>query len=219
MKPECMPLGECALIMRWGNAIDAALNEQLVGFARHLQAEPLPGLREAAAAYCSLVVRYEPRDLQPLPGSTGFHVMALRLNERWLGFRPQDIAAPKHIQIPVRYGGEDLAALAISTGLGETGVIEAHTAREYRVYLMGFLPGFGYLGDVDERIAAPRHSTPRLRVEAGSVGIAGRQTGVYPMASPGGWQIIGRTERKLFDPSEERPVLLEPGDRVRFVAI
>jgi KipI family sensor histidine kinase inhibitor len=126
------------------------------------------------------------------------------------------------IEIPVQYGGDggpDLAAVAQFAGCTEEEVIARHSGVTYRVYMLGFVPGFSYMGRVDPNIAAPRHRVPRERVAAGSVGIAGGQTGVYPVDSPGGWQLIGRTDRVMFDPNREQPSLLAPGDLVRFVPV
>ena len=122
--------------------------------------------------------------------------------------------------IPVIYGGEDgpdLANVALHSGLTEQQVVELHASVEYVVWFLGFQPGFPYLGGLPERLAMPRHAEPRLRVPAGSVGIGGAQTGVYPLATPGGWQLLGRTPLALFDPMRQEPVLLRAGDRVRFV--
>jgi KipI family sensor histidine kinase inhibitor len=123
------------------------------------------------------------------------------------------------MEIPVDFGGEDLNVVAEFSGLSTSGVVEIFLSRQYRVYMLGFLPGFAYMGEVDERIAVPRRATPRTKVPKGSVGIAGKQTGIYPFESPGGWQIIGRTPVEMFAPDREEPCLLRPGDIVRFKAI
>jgi inhibitor of KinA len=126
------------------------------------------------------------------------------------------------VRIPVCYGGEfgpDLAGVAAFAGLAESDVVSAHSAATYRVFMLGFVPGFAYLGVVDARIAMPRHATPRVRVPAGSVGIAGVQTGVYSGETPGGWQLIGRTPLKPFDPARDEPFLMEAGDAVQFYPI
>lgn len=123
------------------------------------------------------------------------------------------------VEIPVVYGGSagpDLDNVVRHTGLSTKEVIERHSSAEYVVYFLGFLPGFAYMGGLDASLATPRHTTPRVSIPAGSVGIGGEQTGIYPMASPGGWQLIGRTALQLFDPSQQPPTLLRPGDRVRF---
>jgi inhibitor of KinA len=126
------------------------------------------------------------------------------------------------VELPVCYGGEfgpDLEEVAARCGLSAAEVMARHSTAEYRVYMLGFSPGFPYLGGLDPAIAAPRRETPRLRVPAGSVGIAGMQTGIYPQESPGGWQIIGRTPGRLFRPDRAEPCLLGPGDRLRFVPV
>jgi KipI family sensor histidine kinase inhibitor len=126
------------------------------------------------------------------------------------------------IDIPVRYGGADgpdLAALAKQVGMSVDEVVKRHTQAEYIVFFLGFQPGFAYLGGLDPALHAPRRADPRLEVPAGSVGIGGEQTGVYPAVSPGGWQLIGRTDLNLFDPARQPPTLMQPGDRVRFVAL
>jgi len=128
-------------------------------------------------------------------------------------------AAGRDVEIPVQYGGEfgpDLGAVASHTGLGVREVIERHSSGQYVVFFLGFQPGFAYMGGLDEALHTPRRASPRLEVPAGSVGIGGEQTGIYPATSPGGWQLIGRTELPLFDPARRPPTLLQPGDRVRF---
>lgn len=124
----------------------------------------------------------------------------------------------RRVEIPVRYDGPDLADVAAHCGLSTDEVVRRHTAVEYVVYFIGFQPGFAYLGGLDEALHTPRRAEPRVSVPAGSVGIGGAQTGIYPLATPGGWQLIGRTALPLFDPQAEPPTLLAPGDRVRFVA-
>jgi inhibitor of KinA len=134
----------------------------------------------------------------------------------------ETIADRKPIDIPVHYGGDDgpdLATVARFAECSEEEVITRHSQRIYRVYMLGFVPGFSYMGRVDPSIAAPRHRVPRLHVPAGSVGIAGGQTGVYPVDSPGGWQLIGRTDTVMFDADRDRPSLLSAGDLVRFVPV
>ena len=133
-----------------------------------------------------------------------------------------NVVNSRTVEIPTLYGGEngpDLSFVAEHNGLTVEEVVRIHSSRDYPVYMMGFTPGFPYLGGMDGRIAAPRLNSPRTNVPAGSVGIAGEQTGIYPMESPGGWQIIGRTETTLFDPNHEKPFLLAPGDQVRFVPV
>jgi inhibitor of KinA len=209
--PIPSPLGDRALVLQFGNRIDPELNRQLTAFAMHLAQNPFPGFVEAVPCYASLVVHYD---------LAGFESVASVVLERWAA-RPavELLPAARIARIPVRYDGPDLEAVAERSGLGVDTVIRLHSSRSYRVYMMGFLPGFAYLGELDERIVAVRRGTPRERVEAGSVAVAGRQTGVYPLASAGGWQIIGHTSLQLFDPNAAQPTLLQTGDEVWFEAI
>ncbi|WP_433694157.1 5-oxoprolinase subunit PxpB [Herbaspirillum seropedicae] len=145
-------------------------------------------------------------------------VLAHRIETTWPKLSGER-SVGRTVEIPVVYGGSagpDLDNVARHTGLSTEEVIARHSNAEYVVYFLGFLPGFAYMGGLDASLATPRHTTPRVSIPAGSVGIGGEQTGVYPMASPGGWQLIGRTTLQLFDPSQEPPTLLRPGDRVRF---
>jgi KipI family sensor histidine kinase inhibitor len=144
--------------------------------------------------------------------------LADRLQQAW-GAAGQAPAAGRDVDIPVQYGGEfgpDLAAVANHTGLSTREVIERHSGGQYVVFFLGFQPGFAYMGGLEAALHTPRRASPRLEVPAGSVGIGGEQTGIYPATSPGGWQLIGRTELPLFDPARRPPTLLQPGDRVRF---
>lgn len=169
------------------------------------------------------------RDVVPAYASVGVHVDPLRFDQaaleavvaRHADDAPAAVAA-RVVEIPVRYGGDDgpdLADVASFAGCDPDEVVRRHAAGRYHVYMLGFLPGFAYLGGVDPSIGMPRRSSPRPAVPPGSVGIAGRQTGVYPYASPGGWQLIGRTPIAMFDPARKTPALLGPGDTVRFVPI
>ena len=219
MTPVVQPLGDAALIVTFATELSAVANARVHALAASLRERPLATLRDAVdivPAMVSLTVHVEPG-------------MAERIADD-LRARAVDVAAdaalaagvearPIH-EIAVRYGGEagpDLADVAAFAGCAPADVVARHAARVYRVYMLGFLPGFAYLGDVDASIAAPRRAAPRTRVPAGSVGIAGLQTGVYPQASPGGWQIIGHTDARMFDASSG--ALLQPGDRVRFVIL
>lgn len=167
------------------------------------------GVGPAVPAYASTLLHFDPLAL-PLP-------RAVRL-ARSLATRSVGAARPGPlVEIPVRYDGPDLADTARLSELTIDELVSLHSGREYAAHFVGFLPGFAYLGEVDERIVAPRLAEPRTRVPAGAVGVAGRQTGVYPFASPGGWRLVGRTDVVLFDASRTPPVLIPPGARVRFV--
>ena len=172
-------------------------------------------MRELVPAYCSLTVQYD-------SSLTSHTQLTAALTELCRHLDGPAAAAGTLVELPVLYGGfcgQDLDFVAQNAGLSPEQVIQIHSQTDYLIYMLGFTPGFPYLGGMDGRIAAPRLQTPRVRIPAGSVGIAGEQTGVYPIASPGGWQIIGRTPLRLFDPQREQPFLLSAGQRVRFVPI
>jgi KipI family sensor histidine kinase inhibitor len=170
-------------------------------------------MRELIPAYRSVLVLYDPAVIL-------FHELLEHLQMREAHLTTTDLPEPRVIEIPVQYGGEsgpDLESVARHTHCSAAEVIALHSGREYLVYMLGFTPGFCYLGGMDERLETPRLAEPRTHIPAGSVGIAGKQTGVYPINSPGGWQIIGRTPLHLFDPHRDPPVLVQAGDMVRFV--
>ena len=205
---QIYPLGDRALTIDFGNKIDEAINRLVIAAFNQLQKAPLPTMIEAVPAYSTLAIYYQPAIIKKMhPARTAFETMK-ELTEAWLNkLDPgENDGEERKIEVPVWYFDEfkDL--------------IEIHTSREYRVYMLGFLPGFAYMGEVDERIAFPRKPQP-VMVLAGSVGIAGKQTGVYPAASPGGWQIIGRTPIQLFKPQDARPTLFHAGDKVKFYSI
>ena len=210
-------LGEDALLLRFGDAVDATATVRVHALSQRIERVRPPWLRDLVPAYASLALFVD---------TDAFDCMLEPMVEagRWL--QQQDFAGDdagivgRSVEIPVCYGGEhgpDLATLATHAGLGEDDVIARHCAVEYRVAMLGFSPGFPYLLGLDPSLAMPRLDTPRTRVPAGSIGIGGAQTGIYPQSGPGGWRIIGRTTLALFDPLHDPPTLLAPGDRVRFV--
>lgn len=206
--------GEQGLIVEFGNAIDPAVNARVHRLARALAARGLEGVIETVPTYRSLLVLFDPLIL-PLERLDS-EVEALLAD-------PAVEEAPgvggNTVELPVLYGGEfgpDLTFIARHTGLSTEEVIAIHSSSSYLVYMLGFTPGFPYLGGMSSRLATPRLSSPRGKVPTGSVGIAGSQTGVYPVESPGGWRLIGRTPLRLFDLEAEQPFLLAPGDVVRF---
>lgn len=214
------PLGESALLLRFGNAIDHALNDRVHAAATALRAAALPGVEDIAPAYASLLLRFDPRRW---PDTEAF-VTAVRaaLTDAGAGAGDTGPVGAPVLELPVCYGGEhgpDLAEVAASTSLTQGEVIARHAAGDYRVAMLGFAPGFAYLLGLDPKLAVSRLSSPRLRVPAGSVAIGGAQTGVYPSVLPGGWRLIGRTPLRLFDPACAPPARLTPGLRVRFRAI
>lgn len=205
--------GDSALLLQLEGGIDAQINARVLAIADAVRRELVPGVRDVVSTYRSVAVHFDPLQLE------AGEVRALL--ERVL---TAPVAPPrgKTVEVPVAYGSEygpDLEEVARFAGLSPREVIERHASAEYRVFMLGFLPGFAYLGKVDGRIAAPRRASPRLRVPGGSVGIAGEQTGIYPRQSPGGWQLIGRTAMRLFDPARAPSAILAPGDSVRFVPV
>ncbi len=215
------PMGDRALLVILGKGIDPGVNDQVHLLTALIRERKLPGVHDLVPAYATLTVHYDP---VAWSGGRLHPHQALRRAILHLWREAGTIAcpSPRTVEIPVCYGGAfgpDLAEVATLCALSEDEVIARHTAVSYRVYLIGFSPGFAYLGGLDPAIAAPRRGTPRLRVPAGSVGIAGMQTGIYPLATPGGWQIIGQTPSPLFLPDQENPCLLNAGDRLRFVPI
>ncbi|WP_297062538.1 5-oxoprolinase subunit PxpB [Thermococcus sp.] len=206
------PLGDSALLVSFGERIDEEINEKVHTLAKAIEQANFEWLVEVVPAYSSLAVIYDPAlvDFESVKRTIeGIEITS----ERFEG---------KLVEVPVVYGGEygpDLEFVAEYNGLSVDEVVEIHSRPVYRVYFLGFLPGFAYLGGMDERIATPRLEKPRLKVPAGSVGIAGKQTGIYPLESPGGWRLIGRTPLRLFNPAKDPPTLFQPGDRVKFVPI
>jgi inhibitor of KinA len=217
------PLGDSALVIDFGNEINELLNRQVHSLYFFFKENPLPGIIETVPAYSSLSVYYNVVELRRLTGAgvTAFDFLSGEI-KKILETETGQINQPgNQISIPVCYEKEfapDLEWIATENKISVEEIITRHTATAYRIYMLGFLPGFAYMGLVDEKIAAPRKLKP-TPVEAGSVGIAGKQTGIYPLASPGGWQIIGRTPLKLFDKDKNNPVLFKPGDLVQFYSI
>ena len=212
--------GDSVVIVELENRIDEHVNEQVIHLAGVLAAARIGGVRDVVPTYRSVAVYFDPlrTDYGALSEFLEMEAQGVTAAD---GAERRPAADRPRVRIPVRYGGADgpdLAEVAAFARLSEAEVIARHTGRVYRVFMMGFLPGFPYLGTVDAAIAAPRRATPRVRVPAGSVGIAGSQTGIYPLETPGGWQVIGRTSVRLFDPSRSDAFLLGPGDAVEFFA-
>jgi inhibitor of KinA len=209
-------MGDSCLSIELDNIIDPAVNSRCVALAADLERRRLRHVRDIVPGYCAVAVFFDPLLVRRESLQEELEQAAGSVREEPI--RPETAL----IEVAVDYGGSsgpDLASVAEFAGCSEDEVVERHCAPVYRVYMMGFLPGFAYLGTVDSKIAMPRLSTPRIRVPAGSVGIAGPQTGIYPCETPGGWRLIGRTSASLFDASREEPSLLRAGDRVKFVAM
>ena len=209
--PRILPIGDTAITVELGDSIDPEVNARVRALERAVAADPPAGLLEMAPTYRSLFVAYDLRLTDR--GALGAQILD-RIATPVEAARPGDLRL-----IPTRYGGEegpDLASVAEHAGTTEDDAVRLHSEREYTAYMVGFSAGFAYLGEVDERLATRRRSTPRVRVPRGSVAIAGRQTGIYPAPTPGGWNLIGRTTARLFDPDRSPAGLILPGDRVRF---
>lgn len=212
-----MPLGDAALLLAFEPAIDLRINRRVHAVATDLASRGLPGVLDIVPAYASCAVHFDP--LRTDRGALSAAVDEAVSRSADAGETP---APTSPVEIPVCYGGAfgpDLPIVTAHAGCSEDDVIRLHAGREYRVFMIGFLPGFPYLGPLDDRIVLPRRESPRSRVPAGSVAIAGRQTGIYPVDAPGGWHIIGRTPLTLFDPSSSPPARFAPGDAVRFVPV
>lgn len=210
-----LPAGERGLVVEFGSEVSLEINTQVRALAFALTAARIPGLVEVVPAYRSLGLEYDPL-------TTSFDEVERRVRELAERIDPSILPMPKLIRIPTAYGGTngpDLPFVAVHAGLGEAEVIRLHSQATYHVYMIGFTPGYTYLGGLPERLHTPRLPSPRLKVPKGSVGIGGSQTGIYPVDSPGGWRIIGRTHLNLFDPSREIPTPIQPGDTVQFVPI
>lgn len=209
-----LPCGDQAVTVEWGSTIDEHINRQVHAFARKVEALSHPAITEVVPTYRSATVHYRPEVFS-------YEELNQLLAPLAQGSAEEAEEFPV-VEIPVCYGGEygpDLEEVAQHCSLTPEEVIARHTAPTYRIYMLGFTPGFPYLGGMDPSIAAPRRKEPRIQIPAGSVGIAGEQTGVYPIVSPGGWQLIGRTPLRLFDPQREQPILLSAGAGIRFVPI
>lgn len=219
-QPIIVPLGDGALVVQFSNSIDDAVHDRVMQLYGQLQNAPA-FIKDVVPAYCSLTIHY---DVEALYDEK---IAAFENLKRFLQTLLQngDCATPleqRAIRIPVCFAAAfapDLESLAREKNLSVVDLVQFFTATAYTVYTIGFLPGFAYMGKVDSRLVTPRKNNPRQNVAAGSVGIAGEQTGIYPLNSPGGWNIIGRTPVTLFNKTEKNPVLLRPGDSVTFYPI
>lgn len=219
MRIDCRPAGDNAVLAVFEQRIAPEIGDQVTNLRVALdqlrQQDPSCGLRETVPAYASLLVYYDPLVLS-YDETTALMAQAADAQ------KGENVGeAGSLIEIPVCYGGDcgpDLAFVAEHAGLSEEEVIAIHSGQDYRIYMLGFMPGFPYLGGLDPRIHTPRLTSPRTKIPAGSVGIGGEQTGIYPIASPGGWQLIGRTPLRLFDPTSGQ-FPYAAGDRIRFVPI
>ncbi len=213
--PSCKYVGDRGILVEFSPEISYEVNEKVRGLDYALQEEGLPGIEEIIPTYRSLLILFDPcsvkrEEIMSEIESTAESMQSIKFPD------------PRIVEIPVKYGGEfgpDLEFVASYNNLNKSEVIDIHTGGEYRVYMLGFTPGFPYLGGMSEEIATPRLDSPREKIAGGSVGIAGDQTGIYPISSPGGWRLIGRTPLDLFSPEREEPFLLQVGDILHFNSI
>lgn len=207
--------GDCAVCVEFGNEINPEINKKIRAFKIAVEKAGIDGIVETVPTYRSLLVVYKPEVI-------GFKDLTAKFDEVMKNMGSIQIPPPAIIEIPVLYGGEmgpDIENVASHNGKTVEEVIQIHTSGEYLIYMLGFIAGFPYLGGMSKEIATPRLKSPRVKIEGGSVGIAGEQTGIYPVASPGGWQLIGRTPLKMYDADREKPVLLEAGQYIKFRSI
>ncbi len=216
--PRILPVGETAFTVELGAQVEPELNRRVHALDAAVRAVGLPGLVETVPTYRSLLVRYDPRVTEPEAVRAALVAVLADLPPAGAG----EFHEGRLVELPVCYGGDDgpdLDDVAAHCGLSPVEVIRLHSGATYQVAMLGFAPGFAYLLGLPPQLATPRLATPRQRVPAGSVGIAGPQTGVYALETPGGWRIVGRAAATLFDPARAEPFALRAGDRVRFVAV
>jgi inhibitor of KinA len=212
---KIVPAGDSVLIVEFEERIDPVVNAAAIGLAEAIEAAQLAGVRDVVPTYRSVAIYFDPL-------RTSADALVERIQHGAAQAPSAVTEARTSLRVPVCYGGEfgpDLESVAAFADASAADVIRIHTSATYRVFMLGFVPGFAYLGIVDSRIAMPRHPAPRVRVPWGSVGIAGPQTGIYPADTPGGWQLIGRTPIKPFDANRAEPFLMKPGDAVQFYPV
>ena len=214
-KIRILTAGDSSLLVEFGKKISPEINRKITAAVQMMKEQHIEGVVDVIPAFCSLLINYDPRVVTY--GEIKERIQKIVRLEVKTGEVRKRI-----FEIPVCYGGEygpDLGNIAEHAGLSEEEVIEIHSSRDYLIYMLGFLPGFTYLGGLDERIHTPRLANPRIKINAGSVAIGGSQTGIYPLDSPGGWQLMGMTPVKTYDPGRENPILVEAGDYIRFVPV
>lgn len=214
-KAKILTAGDSALLIEFEQKIAPEINAQITAFVHLLKEQHIEGVTDLIPAFASLLINYDPRVI-------GYKDLKARIEELLKIEVSEEASEARVFEIPVCYGGEygpDIANIAENAGLSEQEVIDIHCSKDYLIYMLGFLPGFVYLGGLDERIHTPRLANPRISIPAGSVGIAASQTGIYPLNSPGGWQLLGMTPVKTYDPERETPILVEAGDYIRFVPV
>lgn len=217
-------MGDAALTINFEDIIQEDINKKVLQLFRQLTIQKLNGVKDIVPAYSSLTIYFDVVAVKQkiINYRTAFEILQADIKKKLTSYPETGMPFPKTIKIPVCYSEKyalDINDISKEKNLSVDEIIRLHTAKKYRVYMIGFLPGFPYMGIVDEKITMPRKPQPRTNVAAGSVGIAGIQTGIYPLDSPGGWQIIGRTPVKLFNKEKSDPVLLQSGDEIEFYSI
>ena len=212
---KILTAGDASLLVEFGKEINPEINRKIAATVQLMREQHIEGVVDVIPSFCALLINYDPRVI-------GYEEIKSRIKDLLRVEIKAGAERKKIFESPVCYGGEfgpDIATIAEHAGLTEQEVIDIHSSRDYLIYMLGFLPGFCYLGGLDERIFTPRLASPRIKIDAGSVGIGGSQTGIYPLDSPGGWQLMGKTPVKTYDPDREVPILVEAGDYIRFVPI
>ncbi|RXI41781.1 allophanate hydrolase [Clostridium tetani] len=207
--------GDKALTIEYGNEISEDISSKVRSMMVALETNKIDGIVEIVPTYRSLMVHYNPLII-------GYDDLVNKLKSLENKLEDISLPEPEVIEIPTVYGGEygpDIENVAKHNKITVEEVIKIHSSKEYLIYMLGFTPGFPYLGGMDEKIATPRLKSPRTKINKGSVGIAGSQTGIYPIDSPGGWQLIGKTPLKLYEPNREVPILLKAGNYIKFIPI
>ena len=214
-KAKILTVGDSSVLIEFGKEISPEINARIATMIKLMKVQQIEGIVDMIPSFCALLINYDSRVIS-------YSDLNKRLENVLKLDAKAEVAAAEVFEIPVCYGGKfgpDMANLVEHSGLSEKEIIEIHSGSDYLIYMLGFLPGFPYLGGLDERIHIPRLANPRIKIPAGSVGIGGAQTGIYPLDSPGGWQLLGQTPVKTYDPEREVPILFEAGDYIRFVPV
>ena len=214
-KAKILTVGDSSVLIEFGKEISPEINSRIATMVKLLKVQQIEGIVDMIPSFCALLINYDSRVIS-------YSKLKKRLEDVLKLDAESESIAAEVFEIPVCYGGKygpDMTNLIEHSGLSEKEIIEIHSGSDYLIYMLGFLPGFPYLGGLDERIHIPRLASPRIKIPAGSVGIGGAQTGIYPLDSPGGWQLLGQTPVKTYDPERETPILFEAGDYIRFVPV
>lgn len=214
-KIKILTAGDSSLLIEFGKEISPEINKRISATVQLMKEQHIEGVVDVIPAFASLLINYDPRVI-------AYDKLVKRMKHLLKMDAKVETGKKRIFEIPVCYGGEfgpDLENIAKHANLTEQEVIDIHSSRDYLIYMLGFLPGFCYLGGLDERIYTPRLVNPRIKIEAGSVGIGGSQTGIYPLESPGGWQLMGKTPVKTYDPERETPIMVEAGNYIRFIPV